>query len=652
MAVWEWVLAIPFLVFGFAAHGVTWAVGWPIVFGIWSIDHRPSWCVRRVGMALVAAHAVGFGILGLWASVLGVFGILRLIPFVGGTAIFLVLGWHSRRVRGTFRQLWSRRGVLRRAPWVPIIPVFLMAANVVVGGLHHDMHQDPLWYHLSLPGQWALTSRLDVFPWQMNSVMPLSCEALSTVWYMIGGGVAITIFYAVATAWLLMGILILGWDLGRRPGIWTAAAFALLYGSLSAIAPIPSKNDNLAAILMLGSAVLQWELHLRLYGRGNPKIPSALFVLSIAGTIGLLVGGSISAKLTSALLIAAVVLMALGLLVVVRPRLCFPATVIGMTGMFLAWLPFIIRNGSLGISPLHPIGSSLFPGNSLLEPALTISATHQVYPLNSSGLMAMIGDFPGKAFLTLAARDVVLPVLLIALLLGPIQWRQPPVLSGWVCIVGSLVAFAWMKGHNNIGRYLLTNYPLALPVIVWMGREFFRRSRPQLAGLIGMLFLCIGTHAYWSKQWEWANVHTIQWRFRPELSDAEAGRVAAFREKGFAYDIFRDVKHWIPEDGIVLLADSVYPFYLERRAIWADEASGPLIPDWLGKRSSTEWGSVVRSQGITHVVVTWPGSMQENFVRFKRAVGLEEIASNRLTPTGRTWILYRVSKTFAPRINL
>jgi hypothetical protein len=125
------------------------------------------------------------------------------------------------------------------------------------------------------------------------------------------------------------------------------------------------------------------------------------------------------------------------------------------------------------------------------------------------------------------------------------------------------------------------------------------------------------------------------------LSLARAREVAAFREKGPFYLILTEARDHIPGDARLLLPDIVYPFYLERRAIWADELSDPLLPGWFGDNQPEEWARQLEEYGITHVLMQWPqmaGGVNQTLVEQCR---LEEIAANRAKPGKAGWILYR-----------
>lgn len=199
-----------------------------------------------------------------------------------------------------------------------------------------------------------------------------------------------------------------------------------------------------------------------------------------------------------------------------------------------------------------------------------------------------------------------------------------------------------MKGFNNIGRYLVTAYPLALPVVAWMGRELARRGAPRMVVLVTVLMVAIGAHAYVSKQWAWATAGTIRWSFRPELTEAQVREVARFREKGSYYLLLTDARAHIPEEARVMLVDIVYPFYLQRRAIWADEASQPLIPDWFRGRPESEWSAALKEAGVTHVLARWPAVDRALNERLIRAAGLVEVAANRGESRDTGWVLYAV----------
>jgi hypothetical protein len=487
-----------------------------------------------------------------------------------------------------------------------------------------------------------LSGRLEIFPFQMNSVMPLSSEALSTVILLAGGCVAVTTFYAVATAWLCTVLPWLGRDLMGRGGWWAGLVFALMFGSLCAVAPMPSKNDNLAALHMLGLGILVWEVHLRLRARRGQDILDGRRLVGFGAVAGFVAAASVTSKLTSAPFVLPLAVCAVLLVARHRGRVAWTVLGVAVLAGFWAVLPFAVRNVPLGVSPLHPFGAAWFPGTPLLEPALRISATHEVYPLSLVGLRAMLADLPEKVHLTLASRDILLPILVVSLLLGLLDWRRPPLVVALVSILGALAAFAWMKGFNNIGRYLVTAYPLALPVVAWMGRELARRGAPRMVVLVTVLMVAIGAHAYVSKQWAWATAGTIRWSFRPELTEAQVREVARFREKGSYYLLLTDARAHIPEEARVMLVDIVYPFYLQRRAIWADEASQPLIPDWFRGRPESEWSAALKEAGVTHVLARWPAVDRALNERLIRAAGLVEVAANRGESRDTGWVLYAV----------
>jgi len=188
-------------------------------------------------------------------------------------------------------------------------------------------------------------------------------------------------------------------------------------------------------------------------------------------------------------------------------------------------------------------------------------------------LAARMGNYPFYLFGSLA-------ILLI--LAGRRAWRAYGVFLA-VCF-GSVLLY---KGQNEILRYHSLVYAAAGSAVGLLCLAALSRVRGVVLLIAAMMAWLGLVGMFVVKQNEWASLRTVQWPYRPVLSQADVIARATFTEKGPLYTQLREASQFIPRESVVFLPDCNFPFYLKRNMIWGDA----VMENGVGKtflRSSPE----------------------------------------------------------------
>ena len=554
-----------------------------------------------LGMAMVSSIVVWLGLVGL----------IR-VWTVGPILVALTLGGTVRSVRaGLFRGsipcdgLRGEWRLLSDAGRVLAIVVMawglLLSANVVVGSMVPDMGQDTMWYHLSVPGQWAFEGDVRAWPSVMPSCYSLGREAIYAAILLFGDEILCSLLAAQATLVFLWGMVfvtarLVGW---RAAGL-IAATGVVFSAQMVAMAPLGVKNDALAGVLLLAAFV---ELMARL----KTDDPAIDMKRSLA--IGFLLGAATAVKVPVGGFWAPVVMCYLvalacqrrGIGVVLRE-----AITLGI-GVGLAYSPWAIRGWMTTGLPVFPPIGPLFTIRPEYEAALAaVQQQNSLYPLTLDGLTeGFLRQFPHKIQLAMVNVDIMFGMVYIAAL--GVVWRRE---AFWRVQGVALLSFygllGMLKGGEQMVRYFAICYPLAAPALGQTLDDICRRvSRPVRIGFIALLFVG-GVASYARKQVDIAGFHTNQWRFRPVVTESQRRQFASHAETGDAYLGFAALQELIPEEARVLVIDTWAPHYLKRRCLWGDPMIARQLTDqWLYQPSGVA-REFLESNAIDFVVRTKP----------------------------------------------
>lgn len=615
-------------------------------------------------LALGRCHALGIVWLSATAAALGLAGWLRTIPVAIAWIAPALIGW--MRMGAGWAELWRDLiNELNRA-WTEFtlseraVTVLtgawgaLMSANALAGSLAPDLTHDAMWYHLALAGQWALRGGVPMFSHQLHSVLTLPVETIYAGILLYADEIVCTCFYAQATLILLWTLPVVaaaacaaamqaGMPLLRnaprataaRAALWCAASVVGLLAANIAIAPVSTKNDNIAALLMLHGALLIFPSLIAQQTAAAPARRSWL-----AG--GILLGAAVCAKLVTAAFLAPFALAAMAQSVMrngLRPAARMAAWL--AAGAALAWLPWLARGFMFSGNPIYPLAADWFPLNPEYMPALkTARACITFYAGSMDGLHALLTDVPVKIGIMMTDNDGLFLLLLVAasVCLGArdAQWQW----YGASLFMLYPVFFA-LSGYNNVARFFRMSYPLAAPafglLFGMINARYARDRRLGLGAAACAVILAATAYTYASRQIRWGASSTIQWPYHPILDEAGKRRYAANMETGFHYLALSDMRPLIPQDANVLLADCRYPYYLKRRCFWNDEVCGNILDSWQQGLSPAAMGRDLARLGITHAAALDQTGHDKRLTGLESAGILSPIANGNGQTTWRLW---------------
>jgi hypothetical protein len=462
---------------------------------------------------------------------------------------------------------------------------------IVSGSMVPDMSHDSMWYHLSVPQQWAFEGRIRPLPDVMPSCYPLAVEAFYAILLPIGGEIACTLFYGICFLLLLMVVGIGARELCPRGALAAAVLWIPLLAATRA-APIPAGNDMLAALFLLSGALLLWPW--------NGGLPAWRMAFMAGATWGLATAAKPVCVGFWPLLLGAAILTWQAPW---RGRLRLGALVAGSAAVgYLPWL--LIGVGSSGL-PVFPLGGSIFPiRNEYLPTWETSRRLNSTYPLTLAGLLESVTvGLPHKIHLASRVGSVLtfltplVAGVALALGTGIMRWTGLLVLLPYAASI-------LLQGHNEVLRYYGVLFPLGvLPAAALMERaRGHTRHYPMLVGL-----LALASMGSWARnQHQVANFRTIQWDYLPILTEARRNEYATRTETGGYFQAFAAMRHLIPPTERVFLPDCKYPFYLHRPALWNDEAVEPGIRHRWMMMTPEEAIALIRSENLRWLILMEP----------------------------------------------
>ncbi len=593
-----------------------------------------------VGLSLLSALVIWSGLLGLlrrWfllpiVGAMTAWGIYRAISF--GSLHILITLFARKRIA------WINKDVPGRMQKVALgvagIWTLLLSLNILIGAMVPDFGQDAMWYHLAVPGQWALSGRADTLPSVMPSNYALTMEALYAGLLLIGDEILCSLLYAQVTLALLWGLVIVALRfVNWRPGFIIAAAVMTFFATLCAIAPIGAGNDALSSLMLLLAFVILINGF-----RGDGHLLST----SYGFLAGFLLGTASAAKLVSIGYCALIMFFYLVGGIFSRQKFSqyVRLIIILIAGVLAAYLPWAIRGWRGSGNPVFPLAANIFHIQSEYKDAL-ISSGHlnSLYPVSWSGFKeALEKGLRGKILFAMTGLDVLFGLVFISALFAltrkEIFWRIQGLL-----LLSFYGVFFLMKGANEVTRYFSICYPLAMPATVLMFREIFERLKPSLRGLLLAVLLGSAVFTYTKRELQVASFPTNQWRFHPVLTERQRRNYAAHAETGMLYLGFRQIQSLVRKDTYIFLPDCNYPYYLKRRCLWWDEVCGAKWRKSWKEKGTMEVYDFLSHNKFDYILLTQDG--QDSRLEQLKTAGVLQCIPIAHPPASH-WYLYEISE--------
>jgi hypothetical protein len=99
------------------------------------------------------------------------------------------------------------------------------------------------------------------------------------------------------------------------------------------------------------------------------------------------------------------------------------------------------------------------------------------------------------------------------------------------------------------------------------------------------------------------NFRTINWPYRPILTQSDRLQWAAKTEFGHYYTVGEKLQSVLPNNAVILTPDMRGPYYLRRKAYWADFSCGKILNDWWGEMGTKDAHQIMLERGVTHLLV-------------------------------------------------
>lgn len=524
--------------------------------------------VLRYGMGLAASIFIViflglFGMINRWA-------LLSVFVILSGMGIFR----YFKSGRGAF--VMTKKWELKRGEiilfGIGVTIYFALNINVLIGGMCPNMGQDTLWYHLSVPVQWTLTGKAAAFHFVMPSNYALGMEAIYSALLLFSNEILCSMIYCQIVIVLLAGMAVASY---RFAG-WAGALIVMgcIAPFTTTLAPVPPANDS-AAVLLLFIGFVRLAFHIK-----NARSAIHDDILT-----GFIFGSAIAVKLTSIIFCAPIILFWLVFAFNhARARRFLIALVLLMTTMLIAYAPWAARGFQYCGNPVFPLAKSVFPVKPEYQGMAEASGRlNSSYPLTLNGIQKAITDLPDKINYLLTGSDVMFWLMLMAAMALIFNGQKHARFMGW-SLIGFYGGFLIMKGHNEVGRYFSIGYPVSAPAIGIAFALLISRMKYRFRILLMIVLIASATGIYSRKQITQANWTTMQWKFRPILTQRAIDQYAQHAEFGQNYLFYSKLRSTIEPDACVFLADETHPYYLKRKCIWGDEVTiGAFQKSWSNK---------------------------------------------------------------------
>ncbi len=465
--------------------------------------------------------------------------------------------------------------------------------NVLIGGMCPSMGQDTLWYHLSVPGQWALTGRAAAFPYVMPSNYALGMEAVYAALLLFSNEILCSMIYCQVVLVLLAGMALGSY---RFAG-WVGATLAMgcIAPFTTTLAPVPPANDSAAVLLLLIGFV-------RLADSIRDERAGVRGLL----LTGFVFGSAIAVKITSIIFCAPIVFFWLAFSFgQVRARRLLAAPVLLGAAMAIAYAPWAVRGFQYGGNPVFPLAKTVFPVRAEYRAMAERSAAlNSSYPLTPKGMIAAFADLPEK--LAYLGPDVMFWLVLMSALTLIFSRGRHARFLGW-SLLGFYGGFFAMKGRNEIGRYFGMGYPVAAPAVA-MAFAFLRgqmqrqgKTTRLLAPVLAFALIASATGIYARNQLAQAQWPVFQWKFRPIVTRQAIDAFAQHAEIR-NYILYSRLQNAIEPEARVFLADEVYPYYLKRTCIWGDEVSITAFQNSWSRQAPEQMHAYLTAHDVRYVI--------------------------------------------------
>ncbi len=465
-----------------------------------------------------------------------------------------------------------------------VFVLFGISMNILVGGLMPDFGHDSMWYHLSVPGQWAISGQCLVMPYVFPSNYPLALESITAGILTFSNEILACALNACITMMLLLTIIgAAGKYCPRHALLPIAALFVPVMAKAFAIAPIGVKNDRMAAWVTLLAFVKGYEIFIfrsRRAGYLNAIGAGYLAALAVASKV-----------LTIAYIGPFMVVFALQYLLRRKPpvmKFCLLIVCL-YAGVFIAYTPWLARCMQYTGDPLFPFApGELRPmANPFQVSYAAIESVNDMHDLETvedvkTIIQASLAIFHGAFINNDTAMSLFFVTIILGLFLAPRRLHWQVLLLLWFCWVPLLV-----KGYMNVARYFAICYPMSFLLFGYIIHRICGRFRPRFRALFLITILAAASFNYIVTQWKIAGFETVQGTFHPMVTRASFERMASHAEKGSPL-VYEKIRDHIPEDATVLVVDNTYPYYLKRRAVWADEVVHKLNPSPLPWKNHSE----------------------------------------------------------------
>ena len=502
-----------------------------------------------------------------------------------------------RQATASILELWRRlQGADRFAAAVTLMALATLSLHIMIGGLAPDCSQDAIWYHLSVPGQWAITGEAGMYTHVLQSTFTLAIEAVYAGLLLYFDEIMCSSLYAmtlVIALWLWVLISYLA--VGVRPALLVAALIPFLLATNIAIAPIFAGNDVFVLVCLM----------LTLCALIKPLETGAAPTFGESTLIGTLLGFATVCKIVALVFWPPLLCAYFCYLMLLKGKwrdgsLALLGVSLSILVMFAPWL---VRAFAYCGNPLIIISQSIFPLHEEYLPVLRgYDLEPRFYSLNIEGLkQAMAHGIPIKLNLLQSEKNclyLLAPLAAaICLFFRQAKWRIQSL--GILCCFASLII---LRGRNELLRYFALFFGLAVMLMARMCQLLEQKLKQGVITVLLLLFLTASSATYFSRQILWGNYSTINWPYRPVLTAEDRLEWAGKTENGWLYLGCQAIQPFLPQDATVLLADIHGSYYLKRKAVWGGYSSGSPQLDWWREFTTEEILHDLVKRKIDHVL--------------------------------------------------
>ena len=470
-----------------------------------------------------------------------------------------------RPLRPFIRHLLSGLAGLSKLEKFLIAGCAVCALNVILGALAPDTSQDSQWYHLSVARAWLQWGRTFAWPYVFPSNTALHQSAIYSAVLSIGNEIDCSVLYAAEgfLCHFTTSYFAARWY-GRAAGIWAWFLVATAMATNCWFVPIHTGNDLTVAMFSTAGLLLGIDL---LFPNSDDLLPHkrSSFILP-----NVLIGFAVASKITALGYAFAPWLLLCAWGLVKRPAM--RAAIV--TSLPLALLPFAcwgVRSVLLGCgNPLFPLLREQWPLRAEFEPLRKYAAVNSLYPFNLQGLLLAAAHAGEKLQFAVMAGSAGF-ILHAGSILGFTARDSKLRCIALISLVQWIVLF-WTAGFSETIRYFAPFFPVAFVAVAAalakLGQQSARPALPQVA-LAAVALVLFSSYA--QKQWNWSRIPNIGRSYRPVLTREDRATYIARHDYGLDnYPLYDWMNKHLPAQSTILFGDTSYPFYVDRKYIWAD----------------------------------------------------------------------------------